>query len=50
MGIESHVRRGLGCKFTMGKKCDGVRWQVEHDLLQSMQWEWWKGKIVGVKV
>ncbi len=50
MGIESHVWKGLGCKLTMGKKCDGVWWQVEHDLLQSVQQDWWKGKIVGAKV
>jgi len=50
MGTKSHVWRGLGCEVTMGKKCGGVWWQVEHDLLQSMQWDWWKGKIVGAKV
>jgi hypothetical protein len=37
-------------RLTMGRSCDGVWWQVEHGPLQSIQWDQWKGKIIGAKV
>ncbi len=50
MWTELCVLRSLGCESTIGKSYDGLWWQIKHGLLQNMQWNLQKGKVVGAKI